>query len=72
MTATTSTPIDPSVIKFAVALTIAAAVVGLVGKVSKTAQVILILLVVTLLLIDNPVLIGFINLGSQSLNSTLK
>lgn len=59
--------IDPSILKFVVALLIATLAVELVSRISQGAAWVLVGVVVLGLLINNPILTGFLNLTSQSI-----
>lgn len=62
-----TTPIDPSLIKFALALAIVSVMVEVVDKVSATAAWSLFAIIVLGLLLNNPVAIGLITLGGRTL-----
>lgn len=66
-----STAIDPEVLRFLLALLIATAVVALIERFSEAGAYTLTGIVVLGLLLNNPIILGFITLSSQSLQSGL-
>lgn len=67
MNAKQSTPIDPSFLKFALALLIVSVMVEIVGSVSQSAAWSLVVIIVLGLLLNNPLAIGLISLGGTAL-----
>lgn len=61
------TAIDPSVLKFALALVIVGIMVEVTDSVSHTAAWTLVGIIVLGLLLNNPIAIGLISLGGRSL-----
>lgn len=61
------TAIDPSVLKFALALVIVGIMVEVVDQFSHTAAWTLVIIIVLGLLLNNPIAIGLISLGGKSL-----
>ena len=64
--------IDPSILKFALALFIVAVMLEIVDRISTTAAWTLYVIIVLGLLLNNPVAIGLISLGGRSLEQGVK
>jgi hypothetical protein len=64
--------IDPAILKFFLALVIASIVIEITSRISEGAAWALVGLLILGLLINNPLLIGFINLGSSTLQKGLE
>lgn len=60
--------INPAVLKFVVALVIATAAISALEQTSRGAAVMLAFVVVLLLFIKNPILGGYLNMGSSALS----
>lgn len=67
-----STAIDPSVVKFAIALIVGSLLIEIVDRVSSTAAWTLVAIIVVGLLLNNPLAIAMINLGAQSLEKGVR
>lgn len=66
------TGVDPKIVKFIVAVVIAGAVIATLAKVSKGAAWTLVFVLILGLFLNNPLLIGYLNLGTQSLSQGIK
>lgn len=64
--------IDPSILKFALALFIVAVMIEVVDRFSTTAAWTLYVIIVLGLLLNNPVAIGLISLGGRTLEQGVK
>lgn len=64
--------IDPKLLKFGLALVIAGVVIGLLDKASRTAAWVLVFILLLGLFLNNPLLIGYLNLGTQSLSQSIR
>lgn len=64
--------IDPAVLKFFAALLIAALIVEFVSRISRGAAWVLVAVVILGMFLNNPILTGWLNLGSKSLQGALK
>ena len=60
--------VNPSVLKFLVALVIAGAAISLLEQTSKGAATLLAFVVILLLFIKNPILSGWLYVGSSALS----
>ena len=63
--------IDPAVLKFVLALVVAAIAVELLSRISEGAAWALAGLIILGLFLNNPILTGFINLGTNSLKGAI-